>query len=247
MSVLTTNAFLRAGHPSRARRQPFLPRAFGVPQGVASQRGRCRLLPAVLGRPPRRGQAIAWAPTPTDRRRSHLPCHRLARYRVRRQARAVATDARRCVSSEFSLRSQYLHPVERRTTSHGLRHPGSPNGTVRLRAGIVSIAPRFRYIWGRNDHRRPERNAVVVPQYRVWMHVFPRYQTPLEPPRLRDMSPTYRIFRPSALPIVAGTTSGIPPLCALVRSGLGTGAVGMLTARYVTSPSESQRCLESPR
>ena len=44
-----------------------------------------------------------------------------------------------------------------------------------------------------------------------------------------------------------GTTSGIPPLCALVRSGLSTGAAGMLTARRVTSPSESQRCLESLR
>ena len=98
-----------------------------------------------------------------------------------------------------------------------------------------------------NDHQRPECHAVVIPQHRAWMHVFPRYQTPLEPPRLRDMSPTYRLFRPSALPIAGGTTSGIPPLCALVRSGLSTGAVGMLTARCVTSPSESQRCLESLR
>ena len=62
---------------------------------------------------------------------------------------------------------------------------------------------------------------------------------------LRDMSPTYRILRAAALPPIGGTTSGIPPLCALVRSGLSTGAVGMLTARCVTSPSESQRCLES--
>ena len=32
-----------------------------------------------------------------------------------------------------------------------------------------------------------------------------------------------------------------------IRKLLGTGAVGMLTARYVTSPSESQRCLASSR
>ena len=144
MSVLTTNAFLPAGHPSRARRQPILPRAFGVPQGVTSQRGTCRLLPAVLGRPSRRGQAIAWAPTPTDRRHSHLPCHRLARYRVRCQARAVATDARRCVSSEFSLRSHYLHSVERRITAHGLRRRQSPwhratSGRHRLDRAEVSV------------------------------------------------------------------------------------------------------------
>ena len=75
---------------------------------------------------------------------------------------------------------------------------------------------------------------------------FPRNQTPLAPPRLRTMSPVYGILPPSAVPIAGRTMRRIPPWCALVRSVLITGAVGLLTAGCVTSPNESQRYLESP-
>ena len=60
--------------------------------------------------------------------------------------------------------------------------------------------------------------------------------------RPRDMSPTARILGPPAVPIAGRTMKVIPPLCAHVRSALSTaGVVGLLTARCLRSPSQSQR------
>ena len=115
-----------------------------------------------------------------------------------------------------------------------------------LPAGVGAKTSSFRDVRGRNDHRRPRRDAIVIPRQRPQMLDFPRNQTPLEPRRQQNVSPTHQTHRLSAIPISRRTPSGIPIWCARVRSGLSTGAVGLLTARCVPSLRESRRCLESP-
>ena len=96
-------------------------------------------------------------------------------------------------------------------------------------------AGRLGDVWGRNDHRRPERDAhcrraVVCPG--PWI---PENQGSIGGLRLREISVVIRQLRLSAAPTTGRPVSGSPPWCACLRPGLSSGAFRSLTVTSAAS------------
>ena len=76
--------------------------------------------------------------------------------RAWRREQRFATDAREYAGSDFPVLPHRLRPVDHRAGPHCHRRLAMPFCAMCFRAGVGSVAPGFRHVWGRDDHPRPE-------------------------------------------------------------------------------------------
>ena len=137
----------------------------------------------------------------------------------------------------FSRRQCFRDVCFRRLAVRRLR-TGAPV-SIPLVPSISGAFPhaftRQGHVRGRNDHRRPERDAhcrraVVCPG--PWI---PENQGSIGGLRLREISVVIRQLRLSAAPTTGRPVSGSPPWCACLRPGLSSGAFRWLTVTSAAS------------